>query len=67
MDQFLTYQGVSFNATNAAGKKLSEFADHEKHHGFTREQFKELHDACKALVKAPIEQEANQLKTPAGE
>jgi len=51
---FLVFEnlGAAFNYEWAAKKSLAEFKEHEKHHGFTDEQFKEIHDACVAKAKA---------------
>ena len=43
---FILYQNIWFNYKLAAGKTLQEFIKHEKHHGLTEEQYKEVHDLC---------------------
>lgn len=50
---WVKYNGIAFNAAWVASKSLREFMDHEKHHGLSREQFKEVHKLCRAAVQAP--------------
>ena len=47
----VTYEGVNFNATWAAGKTEKEFVEHEKHNGLSAGQLKEVHKLCKEAVK----------------
>lgn len=53
---------IAFNAEFAASKTLAEFKEHEKHHGLTHKQYKEVHDACRKIVspEKPKEQENQQ-------
>lgn len=46
MAVFIKYNGVSFNADWVKTKSLKEFSEHEKHHGFTAEQYREIHEIC---------------------
>lgn len=59
----VTYDHVTFNADWVASKTLEEFSEHEKHHGLTPTQLKEVHQLCKEKVKpaptaAPTSKEA---------
>ena len=66
MSQFIKYNGVAFNADWVKSKTLKEFSEHEKHHGFTPEQYKEVHDMCTGKVKpAPVKEEktADEVKS----
>ena len=46
MAVFINYNGVHFNAEEAAAKSVKEFIEHEKHHGCTPDQYKEIHALC---------------------
>lgn len=54
MAQFIPFSGngfsIFFDAELAVKKTLKEFIAHEKHHGLTDEQYKEIHDLCKLKV-----------------
>jgi hypothetical protein len=62
MSKFIKYNGVAFNADWVRTKSLKEFSEHEKHHGFAPEQYKEVHDICTGKVKPAAKEE-----TPAEE
>jgi hypothetical protein len=47
----VTYEGITFNANWAGSKTEKEFIEHEKHHGLTDTQLKEVHKLCKEAVK----------------
>jgi hypothetical protein len=51
MAEFITYEGIGFNKNWVASKSLKEFSEHEKHHGLSPEQYKEVHDLCTGKVK----------------
>lgn len=48
----MLYNHVAFNSEWVASKKFSEFVEHEKHHGFTPEQMKDIYSLCKAESKS---------------
>lgn len=59
MAQIIPFSGngftIFFDAELAAKKTLKEFIAHEKHHGLTDDQYKEVHDLCKLKVNPKIE------------
>ena len=64
MSKWVKYNGVAFNAEWAASKPFKEFAEHEAHHGFTRDQLREVWKLCggKGTTKeaTPQQQEEGQ-------
>jgi hypothetical protein len=60
----VTFEGITFNASWAAGLKEAEFVKHESHHGLTAEQLKEAHSLCKAAVKVPANEATQEPATP---
>jgi hypothetical protein len=42
---------VAFNVEWVASKTLKAFCDHEKHHGLSKEQMKEIYDVCVGISK----------------
>ncbi len=44
---WVKFNSVAFNADWVKTKTLKEFSEHEKHHGFTPEQYKEAYELCK--------------------
>lgn len=47
---------IRFNRDWVASKTLKEFAEHEKHHGLSQAQYKEVHDLAKGKVSRPAKQ-----------
>ena len=47
----IRYKNVIFAAEINAAKTFTAFCEHEKHHGFTKEEMKPIHEACKAAAK----------------
>lgn len=44
MGNAVAYRGVAFMKAINAKKSFNDFYEHEKHHGFSRKEFKEVHD-----------------------
>lgn len=42
---------IKFNLDWVASKTLREFMEHERHHGLTDKQYKDIHAACCKLAK----------------
>lgn len=42
----MKYEGVNFNSEWVAQQSFKDFAEHEKHHGLTDKQMKEVHKLC---------------------
>jgi hypothetical protein len=40
------FEGVGFSKEWVAGKTFTEFCEHEKHHGLTKQQLKEVYNLC---------------------
>lgn len=59
--EFISYtvgeQTLAFNKAWVASKTLKEFSDHEKHHGLSAEQYKEIHDICTGKKTDPVKTE----------
>lgn len=55
MPKFISYQGIGFNQESAASKTFAEFSKHEKHHGLSDEQLKEIWDVAKGKKEMPAE------------
>ena len=49
-------RSIKFNKEWVASKTLKEFTEHEKHHGLTPAQYKEVHDLAKGKVSRPVKQ-----------
>lgn len=58
---------ISFNAEVNAKKTFKDFCEHEKHHGLTPEQLKEVHDACKAGKKPEPKNAETKAAEPAAD
>lgn len=43
---------IMFNEQFAASKSLEDFIKHEKHHGLTDDQFKEVYELCVKKCKS---------------
>lgn len=44
----MVFEGkINFNSEWVASQTLEEFQEHEKHHGLSKDQLKEVHNACK--------------------
>ena len=60
----IVYNGVTFYKDAVSKMSLKEFAEHEKHHGFTPDQYKEIHQLA-SIKDVPLVNE-NVDKTPGG-
>lgn len=56
-DQWIKWTGggktIAFNKTANGAKSFADFAEHEKHHGLTTEQLREIHQLCGGKAKKP--------------
>ena len=57
---FIKFEGILFNKEWVASKTLKEVIEHEKHHGLSDEQMKELYGLCKGKQK----KEEKQVEGP---
>lgn len=48
----MNFEGrIIFNDKWVASQSFEAFAEHEKHHGLSKEQLKEIYDICKKMNK----------------
>lgn len=46
------YNNIGFVSANIVAMSFKDFAEHEKHHGLSKEQLKEAYELCKAEMKS---------------
>ena len=49
--KWIAFGFARFNAEWVASVTLAQFIEHEKHHGLTAEQMKEIHETAKKVMK----------------
>lgn len=52
------FDGVTFYPAAVEGKTLAQFIEHEKHHGFTDDQMKDIYTKMSPEKKADVKTEA---------
>lgn len=62
MTNWITYEGVAFNADWVKSKTFSQFAKHEGHHGFSQEQLREVYGLCGGKVEKAEDKKADKDK-----
>lgn len=62
----MKYEGVDFNSKWAASQKVDDFVNHEKHHGLTEAQLKEVHALCvkEQQPKAKVKDQPLKISEP---
>lgn len=60
MPTWVKYEGVAFNKEWVASKTFKQFCDHEKHHGLSEDQMREVYNICKAKPVKKEEEKADE-------
>ena len=62
----MKYEGINFYPAAAEGKTFKEFCEHEKHHGLSEKQMREVYALLKGKdktvkIEKPLTDQENQL------
>jgi hypothetical protein len=56
----VVFEGIGFNKELAAAKSLKDFIEHERHHGLSDDQLKEVHKLCGGKSKGKKEEKTDE-------